>query len=125
MRSDDLPPNEMRGRYIFKEVITMAEVYVTKENFDEEVLKSDLPVLVDFYAEWCGPCKSLSPLIAEIAEEYAGKLKVCKVNIDEDGGLSDYYNIMSVPTLMVFKNGEQAGMMTGYRPKKDIINLFS
>ena len=103
----------------------MPEVMLTKENFDKEVLKSEIPVLVDFYAEWCGPCKSLSPLIAEIAEEYAGKVKVCKVNIDEDGGLSDYYNVMSVPTLMVFKGGEQAGIMVGYRPKKDIINLFS
>ena len=103
----------------------MAEIMLTKDNFDEEVLKSDLPVLVDFYAEWCGPCKSLSPLIAEIAEEYEGKLKVCKVNIDADGGLSEYYNVMSVPTLMVFKGGKQAGMMIGYRPKKDIINLLS
>lgn len=103
----------------------MAEYSVNKDNFDEVVLKSDIPVLVDFYAEWCGPCKSLSPLIAEIAEEYSGKVKVCKVNIDDDGGLSDYYNIMSVPTLMVFKNGEQAGMMLGYRPKKDIISLIS
>jgi len=103
----------------------MTEVMLTKDNFDEEVLKSDIPVLVDFFAEWCGPCKSLSPLISEIAEEYAGKVKVCKVNIDADGGLSSYYNIMSVPTLLFFKNGEQAGMMVGYRPKKDIINLIS
>ena len=103
----------------------MAEIMLTKDNFDEEVVKSNIPVLVDFYAEWCGPCKSLSPLIAEIAEEYEGKIKVCKVNIDEDGGLSEYYNVMSVPTLMVFKNGEQAGMMIGYRSKKDIIKLFS
>lgn len=103
----------------------MAEVIVKKNNFDDEVLKCDIPVLVDFYAEWCGPCKSLAPLIAEIAEEYEGKVKVCKVNVDDDGGLSSYYNIMSVPTLVVFKNGEQAGMMVGYRPKKDIIDLFS
>lgn len=103
----------------------MAEVMITKENFETEVLQSEIPVLVDFYAEWCGPCKSLSPLIAEIAEEYEGKVKVCKANIDADGGLAEYYNVMSVPTLMVFKNGEQAGMMIGYRPKKDIINLIS
>lgn len=103
----------------------MAEVMLTKDNFDDEVLKSELPVLVDFYAEWCGPCKSLSPLIAEIAEEYAGKVKVCKVNIDEDAGLAVYYNVMSVPTLMFFKDGEQKGLMVGYRPKKDIINLIS
>lgn len=103
----------------------MSEIMLTKANFDEEVLKSEIPVLVDFYAEWCGPCKSLSPLISEIAEEYAGELKVCKVNIDEDGGLSDYYNVMSVPTLMYFKGGEQSGMMIGYRPKKDIIKLIS
>ena len=103
----------------------MAEVMLTKSNFENEVLKSDIPVLVDFYAEWCGPCKSLSPLISEIAEEYAGKVKVCKANIDADEGLSDYYNVMSVPTLMLFKNGEQAGMMAGYRPKKDIVNFIS
>ena len=102
----------------------MAEYVVKKDNFDEIVLKSDIPVLVDFYAEWCGPCKSLSPLIAEIAEENEGKIKVCKVNIDDDGGLSEYYNVMSVPTLMMFKNGEQSGMMVGYRPKKDIERLF-
>lgn len=103
----------------------MTEYVVKKDNFDEVVLKSDIPVLVDFYAEWCGPCKALSPLISEIAEEYEGKVKVCKVNTDDDGGLSDYYNVMSVPTLMVFKNGEQAGIMVGYRPKKDIVNLIS
>jgi len=103
----------------------MAEIMITKSNFDEEVLKSDLPVLVDFYAEWCGPCKSLAPLIEEIANEYEGKVKVCKANIDADGGLAEYYNVMSVPTLMVFKNGEQAGMMIGYRPKKDIENLIN
>lgn len=103
----------------------MSEVMLTKENFEAEIKGSDIPVLVDFYADWCGPCKALSPMISEIAEEYEGKVKVCKVNIDNDGGLSDYYNIMSVPTLMVFKNGEQAGMMIGYRPKKDIIKLFS
>jgi len=103
----------------------MAEVMLTKENFEEEVVKSDIPVLVDFYAEWCGPCKMLSPIIAEIAEEYAGKVKVCKVNIDEDGGLSDSFNIMSVPTLLVFKNGEKPTVSVGYKPKKDIIALFS
>ncbi len=103
----------------------MAEVMLTKESFDEEVLKSDIPVLVDFDAEWCRPCKALAPLIAEIAEEYEGKVKVCKVNIDEEEALSEYYNVMSVPTLLFFKNGEQSGMMLGYRPKKDIINLIS
>lgn len=103
----------------------MAEVILNKANFDEEVINSTIPVLVDFYAEWCGPCKSLAPVISEIAEEYEGKLKVCKANVDDDGGLSEYYNVMSVPTLMVFKNGEQAGMMVGYRPKKDIIGLLN
>lgn len=102
----------------------MAEIMLTKENFDKEVTNSDIPVLVDFYAEWCGPCKALGPVISEIAEEYAGKVKVCKVNIDDDGGLSDYYNVMSVPTLMYFKGGEQSGMMVGYRPKKDIEKLL-
>lgn len=102
----------------------MSEIIVTKENFDEEVLKSEIPVLVDFYADWCGPCKALAPLISEIAEEYAGKVKVCKVNIDNDGGISESYNIMSVPTLLVFKEGQSSKMMVGYRPKKDIENLL-
>jgi len=102
----------------------MSEVILSKDNFDEEVLKSDIPVLVDFYAQWCGPCKSLAPLIAEIAEEYAGKVKVCKLDIDSEPELTSAYDVMSVPTLLLFKNGQIDKMMLGYRPKKDIEELL-
>lgn len=102
----------------------MSEITVTKDNFEEVVIKSDIPVLVDFYAEWCGPCKALAPLITEIADEYEGKVKVCKVNIDNDSELAESYDVMSVPTLLVFKEGKISKMMLGYRPKRDIENLI-
>ena len=102
----------------------MSEVILTKDNFDEEVINSTMPVLVDFYADWCGPCKALAPLIEEIANEYEGKVKVCKLNIDAEEKIAEAYNIMSVPTLLVFKEGQSSKMMVGYRPKKDIENLL-
>lgn len=101
----------------------MAEVKVTSENFEEEVLKSDKPVLVDFWAEWCGPCKMLGPVIAEIAEEN-DSIKVGKVNVDEEMELAKQFNIMSIPTLLVFKDGKVANQMVGFRPKDDILNLL-
>lgn len=103
----------------------MLEVILTKDNFEKEVIKSNIPVLVDFYADWCGPCKALSPIISEIAKEYDGKVKVCKLNIDTEDEIADSYNVMSVPTLLLFKEGKIAKMMVGYRPKKDIENLIS
>ncbi|MDO4966097.1 MAG: thioredoxin [Lachnospiraceae bacterium] len=103
----------------------MLEVILTKDNFEKEVIKSNIPVLVDFYADWCGPCKALSPVISEIAKEYDGKVKVCKLNIDTEDEIADSYNVMSVPTLLLFKEGKIAKMMVGYRPKKDIENLIS
>ncbi|MBQ6844350.1 MAG: thioredoxin [Agathobacter sp.] len=99
----------------------MAEVILTKENFETEVLKSDIPVLVDFWATWCGPCMMLSPVIAELAEELEGKIKVGKVNVDEQNELAMQYRVASIPTLLLFKNGELAKTSVGFMPKNDII----
>lgn len=99
----------------------MAEVILTKENFESEVLKSDIPVLVDFWATWCGPCMMLSPVIAELAEEFEGKVKVGKVNVDEQNELAMQYRVASIPTLLLFKNGELAKTSVGFMPKNDII----
>ena len=102
----------------------MAEVTLTISNFDEEVLKSDLPVLVDFWADWCGPCKMLSPLIAEIAGEYDGKVKIGKVNVDEEQGLAMKYRVSSIPTLVLFKEGEAVERSVGAVPKSQIEAMF-
>lgn len=82
--------------------------------FEQEVLESDLPVLVDFYADWCGPCKMMAPNIARLAESYNGKLKVGKVNVDENSGLAIKYGIMSIPTVILFKNGQEVAKNIGY-----------
>lgn len=102
----------------------MAELTITKENFEEEVLKSELPVLVDFWAPWCGPCRMLAPTVAQIAEEYEGKVKVGKVNVDDEGELAAQFGIASIPTVMVFKNGEVTGTSVGVRPKAQLVAMF-
>lgn len=102
----------------------MAEITLTNDNFKEEVLDSDTPVLVDFWATWCGPCKMLSPIVAEIADEYEGRVKVGKVNVDDEGELAAEYGIVSIPTLILFKNGEPAGSSVGYVPKGNIEALL-
>lgn len=102
----------------------MSEIIVTKDNFDSEVMKSDIPVLVDFWASWCGPCKMLSPVVAQIAEESQGKIKVCKINIDEEEELAMKYQIMSIPTLLIVKNGEVVNKSIGFMSKEDIYKLF-
>lgn len=99
----------------------MAEVVITKENFEAEVLKSDIPVLLDFWASWCGPCMMLSPIIAELAEELDGKVKVGKVNVDEQNELAMQYRVASIPTLHLFQNGELVKTCVGFMPKEDII----
>ena len=102
----------------------MAEVILTKENFNAEVINSEIPVLVDFWASWCGPCMMLSPVIEEIAKEFDGKIKVGKVNVDEQGELAMQYRVASIPTLLFFKNGEIAKTSVGFMPKNSIIETF-
>ncbi len=92
-------------------------ILLNSENFDEMVTNSETPCLVDFWAEWCGPCKALGPVIDELAEDYAGKVKVCKVNIDEQSELAMRFRIMTIPTVMLFKNGEMADRSVGLVPK--------
>ena len=102
----------------------MAEIVLTKDNFETEVLKSTVPVLVDFWATWCGPCQMLAPTIEEIANEYEGKVKVGKINVDEQPELAMKFKIMSIPTLLMFKNGEVSDKMIGFVPKEQITKMF-
>uniref|UniRef100_UPI004056E175 thioredoxin n=1 Tax=Agathobacter sp. TaxID=2021311 RepID=UPI004056E175 len=102
----------------------MAEVILTKENFGDEVLNSDIPVLVDFWASWCGPCMMLSPVVAEIADEFAGKVKVGKVNVDEQQALAIEYKITNIPALLLFKNGKVEQTSVGFMPKQAIIKTL-
>ncbi|MCR5404234.1 MAG: thioredoxin [Butyrivibrio sp.] len=92
------------------------EYKFTEENFENEVLKSDIPVLVDFYADWCGPCKMMMPVVEKLAETYDGKVKVGKVNSDENDRLAAKYNIMSIPSFLIIKNGEVVDSATGAMP---------
>ena len=93
---------------------------LSESNFDQEVLKSALPVMIDFWAVWCGPCKVLSPIVEELAGEYEGKLKVAKMNVDENNTLAMKYGIMSIPTLKFFKNGQVVGELIGAAPKSTV-----
>ena len=102
----------------------MSELILTIENFEEEVLKSDTPVLVDFWAPWCGPCKMISPIIAEIAAEYEDQVKIGKINVDEEEELARKYYITSIPTLILFRNGEPIKNSVGVIPKDGIISMF-
>ena len=107
-----------------KENMNMNELTLTKENFEEEVLRGDLPVLVDFWATWCGPCRMLAPVIAEIAEAHEGVLKVGKVNVDEQPELATAYRVESIPTVFLFRNGEIAAKAVGFRSRADLESLL-
>ena len=103
----------------------MSEINIkTNEGFEKEVLNSDKPVIVDFFATWCGPCQMLSPIISEIATEYENKIKVCKVNVDENQDLAMKYQIASIPTLMIFKNGNLAKTCVGFTSKNELENII-
>ncbi len=102
----------------------MAEITVTAQNFESEVLQSPIPVLLDFWATWCPPCRALSPIVAQIAEELEGKIKVGKVNIDEEPVLAVQFGIASIPTLLVFKEGRITGQSIGLQEKQQILDLL-
>lgn len=102
----------------------MAELKITAANFENEVLHSDKPVLLDFYADWCGPCKMLSPILHELAEEKSGALKVGKVNVDEQPDLAAEFGVMSIPTLLLFENGKLVRQAVGARPKSGVLELL-
>ncbi|MHC1766091.1 MAG: thioredoxin [Verrucomicrobiia bacterium] len=93
---------------------------LTEANFADEVLKSSVPVLVDFWAEWCGPCKAIAPILDELAQEYDGRVKIGKVNIDSEQALASQHGVRAIPTLLLFKNGQVTEQMVGLRSKRDL-----
>ncbi len=101
----------------------MSTVHVTLSNFREEVLQSDLPVLVDFWADWCAPCMMLAPIIEEISDELDGRVNVCKIDVDQAQDLAATYGVMSIPTLMIFSKGKEVERTVGYMSKEDVLTF--
>ena len=102
----------------------MSVTELNKDNFEKEVMEENVPVLIDFWASWCGPCRMMSPVIDKIAEEMGDKLKVCKVNVDENHELAEKYEIMTIPAFIIIKNGAEAVRTIGVQPKEDILKLI-
>lgn len=121
-----IPVLEVEEHYlkIKKEEKVMSVLKISNENYEEEVLKSDKPVIIDFYADWCGPCRMMSPIIDEIAEEKAESIKVGKVNVDENQELAMKYGVMSIPTIVIIKNGEVSKTFVGVRNKNEILEAI-
>lgn len=101
----------------------MAEIILRDVDFEDEVLCSEIPVLVDFFATWCGPCKLIAPILSEIAEEYEGRIKVCKINVDDEPALCQAFDIVSIPTVIGFKNGNVTGTVVGLVKKEKLLEL--
>ncbi|WP_031516594.1 thioredoxin [Desulfofalx alkaliphila] len=93
---------------------------INEVDFEQEVLKSDIPVLVDFWASWCGPCRSIAPILDQLSEEYAGRAKVCKVNVDMNQSLAKQYQVMSIPNIVFFKDGKKVDQIVGFTPKQEL-----
>ena len=102
----------------------MSAVTITGGNFEQEVLQSPIPVLIDFWASWCGPCKMISPFIDQLAGEYEGRIKIGKVNVDEENGLAERHGIASIPALVLYKDGAIVVQKNGAAPKRDIEAMF-
>ncbi len=102
----------------------MSLVNLNSENFTKEVLEEQKPVLIDFWAEWCGPCRMMAPVVDEIAENMQDSVKVCKVNIDENQELAEKYEVMSIPTFIVIKNGKEVGRTIGVQPKEQLLKIL-
>ena len=102
----------------------MSEVNLTSKNYSEEVEKTTIPVLIDFWATWCGPCKMMTPVVEELATEKEGTIKVCKVNVDDEPDLAQKFNIMSIPTFVAIKEGKVVGTSVGVQTKQQILELF-
>ncbi len=100
------------------------ETVLNEQNFESEVIKADLPCLVDFWAPWCGPCRAVGPVIEQLSKEYEGKVKVCKLNVDEAATIASQYGIMSIPTISIFKDGKSVDTVVGAIPKEEIVAMI-
>lgn len=107
-----------------EEVLKMSVIQLTSENFKQEVGEARVPVLVDFWASWCGPCKMMGPVVEQIAEDMGDSARVCKINIDEQPELASQYNVMSIPTFILFKDGKEVNRTIGAMPKEELARLF-